>query len=101
MGPFIREVLRLWPQESDLRDPRGEAPALKKKAWVEGLPNELFTNKPMIIQRVHYDAEESHTLELRATIFAQESHKEGDAPYRLETSWKWAPSSSSASTRAV
>jgi len=93
--PYIREVLRLWPVE-----PREDAQStiggqqLKKRAWVEGLPPEYFCGKSVVVHRANYDAEGSHCLILKATISQAEALKEGEAPYRLATTWQWASANS-------
>eukprot|EP00931_Biecheleriopsis_adriatica_P004672 TRINITY_DN106306_c0_g1_i1.p1 TRINITY_DN106306_c0_g1~~TRINITY_DN106306_c0_g1_i1.p1 ORF type:complete len:561 (-),score=107.18 TRINITY_DN106306_c0_g1_i1:93-1610(-) len=83
---YIREVLRLWPAETDHQ---GFEQA-KKCAWVEGLDANLFTGRTVLVHRVLYDS--SHTLELTASIARRqvdELEKEKSPPYRLTTSWRW------------
>lgn len=96
-NPYIREVLRLWPSETDHQG----CEQLKKCAWVEGLDPKLFTGKKALVHRVQYDPD--HALTLNATIamrHQEEPPKEGDPPYRLTTSWHWASPSTISSTQA-
>lgn len=91
--PYIREVLRLWPCETDSHG----CQSLKKCAWVEGLDPNLFTARKVTVHRVSYDAH--HSLILSALIarrHVEEPPQEGDPPYRLTTTWQWAPSAKSA-----
>eukprot|EP00405_Crypthecodinium_cohnii_P034535 CAMPEP_0206529258 /NCGR_PEP_ID=MMETSP0325_2-20121206/2491_1 /ASSEMBLY_ACC=CAM_ASM_000347 /TAXON_ID=2866 /ORGANISM="Crypthecodinium cohnii, Strain Seligo" /LENGTH=485 /DNA_ID=CAMNT_0054025133 /DNA_START=128 /DNA_END=1582 /DNA_ORIENTATION=- len=84
--PFIKEVLRLWPTESDHQG--GEQ--LKKCAWVEGLDSRLFVAKPVVICKVPFDG--SHTLILQAVVskrHAEDTATDGNPPYRLATTWSW------------
>eukprot|EP00418_Pyrodinium_bahamense_P082744 CAMPEP_0179074654 /NCGR_PEP_ID=MMETSP0796-20121207/33195_1 /TAXON_ID=73915 /ORGANISM="Pyrodinium bahamense, Strain pbaha01" /LENGTH=434 /DNA_ID=CAMNT_0020771879 /DNA_START=62 /DNA_END=1366 /DNA_ORIENTATION=+ len=83
--PYIKEVLRLWPSESDAQ---GEQ--LKKCAWVEGLDPRLFVGRTVLVHRIPYDG--SHALQLHATIsrrHTEEPPQESNPPYRLTTSWHW------------
>lgn len=96
-NPYIREVLRLWPSETDAQG----CMQLKKCAWVEGLDPKLFTGKRALVHRVQYDVD--HALALNATIamrHQEEPPKEGDPPYRLTTSWHWASHSTVIATQA-
>jgi len=84
--PYVKEVLRLWPSESD---PQG-GERLKKCAWVEGLDPRLFVGRSVLVHRIHYDA--SHALALHANISKRhqdEPAQETNPPYRLTTSWHW------------
>eukprot|EP00448_Togula_jolla_P012438 CAMPEP_0170604680 /NCGR_PEP_ID=MMETSP0224-20130122/19555_1 /TAXON_ID=285029 /ORGANISM="Togula jolla, Strain CCCM 725" /LENGTH=432 /DNA_ID=CAMNT_0010929605 /DNA_START=30 /DNA_END=1325 /DNA_ORIENTATION=+ len=86
--PYIREVLRLWPSETDAQGIQ----QLKKCAWVEGLDARLFVGRTVVAHRIPYDA--IHTIVLHAHISKrhvdeEEVAKEGSPPYRLTTSWQW------------
>lgn len=84
--PYIREVLRLWPTESDHQG----CDTLKKCAWVEGLDSRLFVGKNVLVARVPYDV--GHELLLHAAIakrHTEDPPQEGNPPYRLTTSWQW------------
>lgn len=88
-NPYIREVLRLWPSETDIH---GNA-QLKRCAWVEGLDPEYFVGKTVTLARVSYDAD--HAMVLKATIgrrHIEEPAKEEEPPYRLTLSWQWSSS---------
>lgn len=85
-NPYIKEVLRLWPSETDIH---GNA-QLKRCAWIEGLEPHYFIGKTVTLARVSYDAD--HAMILRATIgrrHIEEPAKEGEPPYRLTLSWQW------------
>jgi hypothetical protein len=93
--PYVREVLRLWPTESD---PQGDD-HLKKCAWVEGLDPNLFVGRTVPVDRVHYDA--SHALALHTSIarrHVEEPPTEKCPPYRLTTSWTWTSGAAAASS---
>lgn len=88
-NPYIREVLRLWPSETDIHG----NDQLKRCAWVEGLDPAYFVGKTVTLARVAYDAD--HAMVLRATIgrrHIEEPAKEGEPPYRLTLSWQWSTS---------
>jgi len=83
---YIREVLRLWPSETDHQG----VEACKKCAWVEGLDANLFTGRNVLVQKVPYDS--GHTYVLHCHIARRQlgdSDKEQGPPYRLTTSWQW------------
>jgi len=87
--PYIREVLRLWPSETDAQ---GDL-QLKKCAWVEGLDSRLFVGRTVLVVKVPFDA--SHGLTLHALIAKRHQEdtapSEKDPPYRLTTTWQWSP----------
>jgi len=84
---YIREVLRLWPSETDHQG----FEVCKKCAWVEGLDAALFTGRNILVQRVAYD--DSHSLALHACIARRQvddkDKEKGQPPYRLITTWVW------------
>jgi len=87
---YIREVLRLWPSETDHQG----VEVCKKCAWVEGLDATLFTSRNILVQRVPYD--DSHGLALHACIARRqvdEKDKDQSPPYRLITTWVWVQAS--------
>jgi hypothetical protein len=96
--PYIREVLRLWPTESD---PQG-GHNLKKCAWVEGLDPNLFIGRTVPVDRVPYDAD--HALALHTSIarrHVEEPTTEKSPPYRLTTSWNWTSAAATAGSTKV
>lgn len=83
---YIREVLRLWPSETDHQGTE----TCKKCAWVEGLDANLFTGRNVLVQKVPYDS--GHIYVLHCHIARRQlgdSDKEQGPPYRLTTSWQW------------
>lgn len=97
--PYIKEVLRLWPSETDNQG----VEQLKKCAWVEGLDPRLFVGRLVLVHRVRYDA--SHSLGLHAQISKRHSEESGppesNPPYRLATTWQWAAPSGEAAAGAT
>lgn len=95
--PYLREVLKLWPVGyTDY----GEV--LDTCAWVEGLDSSHFVGRKVALHRVRYDRD--HALVLHAQISKRHADDEippqdGDAPYRLTTSWAWAPVSAKVDSR--
>lgn len=97
---YVREVLRLWPCETD----SAGFEQVKKCAWVEGLDPQLFVGKPVTVRYLHYDA--GHSLALHATInkrHQEDPTKENNPPYRLTTTWHWAtaPQGGPSSSKSV
>jgi len=87
--PYIREVLRLWPTETDAQG----FDQLKKVAWVEGLDHKLFTGRTVPVTRVQYD--DMHFIALSALIAKRHNEdaapQENSPPYKLTTTWQWVP----------
>lgn len=86
---YIRELLRLWPSE-----PGSHGDTLKKTAWIQGLKEEAFVGKTVLIAEVAYgDESDGHMFALHVVI--SKKHSEdfwGDTKnphYRLKTMWRW------------
>jgi hypothetical protein len=87
--PYIREVLRLWPSQVDAQG----VEELKKCAWIEGLDSKLIVGRAVLVVRVPFD--DYHNFALHATIAKRHQNEslpqENNPPYRLTTTWQWAP----------
>lgn len=91
--PYIKELLKLWPTAVGSHG----SDVLKKTAVIEGLKEDVFLNKTVLVVSLPYD--DSHTLCLHAMISRRRQGPVTGSPsppgYRLTTAWRWSAASSS------